>query len=91
MFGRKPTIPLDFYASELDKWVDERRELINRIQHPTVFPVKQVAQPLARPMDLPPTDDEELAKVGTIELGREELGKPPAPTNPGEKVNGPSV
>jgi hypothetical protein len=52
-----------------EKTVDERRELINRVQHPQMLPVKRQAPPEPQEVVPPPPDLTELARIGTIIRG----------------------
>jgi hypothetical protein len=90
MFKKEPTIPLAFYEEQVQLWSLERAELLNRIQHPTIY---SPADTVVRSADHAPIavtqqpstafseeEERELALVGTVVLGSEEGGEnAPAP------------
>ena len=90
MFKKTPAIPLAFYEAQVELWSAERAQLLNRLQHPTVYQPEAPAAPSSdarvwadtvQPTSAYSAEEErELAQVGSVILGPDEGGGPaPAP------------
>lgn len=55
---------LEGFQVERDKWAEERRELLTRIQHPERVPTK--TQSVSTPPSTSPQTRKALASVGTV-------------------------
>jgi hypothetical protein len=56
------------HSSAQEEWLEERRELLNRIQHPEVMPMAPVSD-----FKAPERPPDEWTKVGTIEIDFDKL------------------
>ena len=56
---------IEAQAQERERWADERRELLNRLQHPERMPVKSVGSTRVS-SNVSPETRRALAQVGTV-------------------------